>query len=89
MFIQMVTNTFERMEILLGLPAEFHIGMTRYSEGGTGGGFLNDGGFLEVARIMLRKEHALGRPEEGQGGIKYLRKSIKKAKRLLRGRIAP
>lgn len=88
MFIQMVTNTFERMEILLGLPAEFHIGRTRYNEGGTGG-FLNDGGFLEVARIMLRKEHALGRPEEGQGGMKYLRKSIKKAKRLLRSRIAP
>lgn len=86
MFIQMVTNTFERMESLLGLPREFHIG-TR-DAGGTGGLLISGEGFVEVARSMLRKENA-GRPEEGQGGIKSLRKSIKKAKRLLRDRIAP
>lgn len=85
MFIQMVTNTFERMESLLGLPREFHIG--RRDADGTGG-LLSGQGFVEVARSMLRKENA-GRPEEGQGGIKSLRKSIKKAKRLLRDRIAP
>ncbi|KAK2598638.1 hypothetical protein N8I77_012033 [Diaporthe amygdali] len=85
MFIQMVTNTFERMERLLGLPREFHIG-TR--DGGGTGGLLSGDGFLDVAKSMLRKEE-VGRPEEGQGGIKYLRKTMKKAKRLLRDRIAP
>ncbi|KAH8779753.1 hypothetical protein F5883DRAFT_540531 [Diaporthe sp. PMI_573] len=85
MFIQMVTNSFERMERLLGLPREFHIG-TR--GGGGTGGLLNAHGFVRVAGSMLRKEEA-GRPEEGQGGIQYLRKAIKKAKRLLRDRIAP
>lgn len=85
MFIQMVTNTFERMERLLGLPREFHIG-TR--DGGGSSGLLSGDGFLDVAKSMLRKEE-VGRSEEGQGGIKYLRKTIKKAKRLLRDRIAP
>lgn len=86
MFIQMVTNSFERMERLLGLPREFHIG--KRGGGGGSGGLLNAHGFLRVAGSMLRKEEA-GRPEEGRGGIQYLRKAIKKARRLLRDRIAP
>lgn len=89
MFIQMVTNSFERMERLLGLPREFHIG--KRGGGGTGGGtggLLNAHGFLRVAGSMLRKDE-VGRPEEGHGGIQYLRKAIKKARRLLRDRIAP
>lgn len=85
MFIQMVTNSFERMERLLGLPREFHIG--KRGAGGSGG-LLSAHGFLRVAGSMLRKEEA-GRPEEGRGGIQYLRKAIKEARRLLRDRIAP
>lgn len=87
MFIQMVTNSFERMERLLGLPREFHIGK-RGGGGGGSGGFLDAHGFLPVAGSMLRKEE-VGRPEEGKGGIQYLRKAIKKARRLLRDRIGP
>lgn len=89
MFIQMVTNSFERMERLLGLPREFHIGKRGGGESGGGsGGLLNAHGLLRVAESMLRKDE-VGRPEEGRGGIQYLRQSIKKARRLLRDRIAP
>jgi hypothetical protein len=85
MIIHMVTNTFERMESLLGLPREFRIG-TR--DDGGNGGLLRGDGLVEMARSMLQKED-VERPEEGKGGIKSLRRDIKKAKRLLRDRIAP
>ncbi|QKX60580.1 uncharacterized protein TRUGW13939_07725 [Talaromyces rugulosus] len=84
MIIQLVTNMFERMETLLGLPREFRIGTRENSHNG----LIFNAGFSEIARALLLKEDG-GRPEEGQGGIGALRKDIKKAKRLLRSHIAP
>ncbi|KAK7973730.1 4-coumarate-CoA ligase [Apiospora arundinis] len=49
-----------------------------------GGGMLGDEGLLDVARTIISKEDA-GRPEEGKGGIRSLRRDIMQARHLLRG----
>ncbi|KAH8897380.1 hypothetical protein GQ53DRAFT_743099 [Thozetella sp. PMI_491] len=84
MLIQLVTNMFEKIEALLGLPQELRIGRR---PGGQEGLLIN-GGFLDTAAAMIRKED-IGRPEEGKGGIRSLRRDMRKARRLLRSHIAP
>jgi hypothetical protein len=84
MIIQLVTNMFERMETLLGLPREFRIGTREDSHNG----LIDKAKFSEIAKALLLKENG-GRPEEGQGGIGALRKDMRKSKRLLRCHIAP
>lgn len=84
MIIQLVTNMFERIENLLGLPPEFRIG-TREDHPQ---GLLRGEGFLELAKTIIRKED-VGSPAQGKGGMRSLRKDMKKAKYLLRSRIAP
>jgi hypothetical protein len=84
MVIQLVTNMFERIETLLGLPQEFRIGKRKDNHDG----LLRDGGILEFARSILRTEE-VGRPEGGRGGMRSLRKNMKKSNQLLRSRIAP
>jgi hypothetical protein len=84
MIIQIVTNMFERIETLLGLPREFRIGTREDSCDG----LLRSEGFLEFALAIIRRED-VGRPEEGKGGMRSLRKDMKKARQLLRSCIAP
>jgi len=84
MIIQLVTNMFERIESLLGLPREFRIGTREDSHDG----LLRNDGFLEFAKVIIRKEDVES-PKEGKGGMRSLRKDIKKSKQLLRSRIAP
>jgi hypothetical protein len=84
MIIHIVTNMFERMEIVLGLPREFRIGTREDLQDG----LLRSEGFIEIAKSLLRKEDE-GRPEVGKGGIKSLKKNLKRAKRLLRDHIDP
>ncbi|KAK3370717.1 hypothetical protein B0T24DRAFT_626824 [Lasiosphaeria ovina] len=86
MVIHLVTNMLERIEMLLGLPRELRIG-TRM-DGIDGGLFRTSDRFLELAEAVIRKED-VGRAENGKGGIRSLRRDMKKAKRLLRGAIAP
>lgn len=81
MIIQLVTNMFEKMESLLGLPREFCIGSREDSYNG----LLRTEGFLEFAKSMIQKEDA-GRPE---AGMVSLRRNMRKAQQLLRSRIAP
>ncbi|KAF3763036.1 hypothetical protein M406DRAFT_331606 [Cryphonectria parasitica EP155] len=82
--IQIVTSLFERMDALLGLPREYRISTRR----GNPVGLLSAPEFLELARAIIKKEDT-GRPENGKGGIKALRKHITKAKQMLRESIAP
>ena len=84
MVIQIVTNMFEKMETAIGLPQEFRMGTCDNERGG----LLRDEDLLKFAKSMIQKED-IGRPEEGKGGIKSIRKNMKTAKRLLRDRIAP
>ncbi|KAK0705862.1 hypothetical protein B0T26DRAFT_724769 [Lasiosphaeria miniovina] len=86
MVIHLVTNMLERIETLLGLPRELRIG-TRV-DCIDGGLFRTSDRFLELAEAFIRKED-VGRAEDGKGGIRSLRRDMKKAKRLLRGAIAP
>lgn len=69
---------------MLGLPRELRVGTREDGHGG----LLNQDGFLEIAKAMIRKEDR-GLPEEGKGGIRSLRRDIKKSKKLLRACIAP
>jgi len=84
MIIHLVTNMFERIENLLGLPRQLRIGCREVGNDG----LLRGEGFLRLAESLIHREDT-GRPEDGKGGIKSLRSNMKKAKRLLRGRIAP
>ncbi|KAK3940238.1 hypothetical protein QBC46DRAFT_261484, partial [Diplogelasinospora grovesii] len=72
------------LKSLLGLPRELRIGKREDGQDG----LFRAKRFLEVAKTIIQKED-VGQPEEGKGGIRSLRKDMKKAKRLLRGRIAP
>lgn len=82
--IQVVTSLFERMESLLGLPREFRIGARKEEPRGL---FVQPG-FMDIAGPIMRKEDD-GQLHHGQGGVKSLRKCIKKSKQLLRDSIAP
>lgn len=74
----------ERVESLLGLPAEFRINHREDD----GNGLLKNQGLVEIAATMLSKEE-LRCSENGKGGIKALRSYIRKSKQLLRENIAP
>ena len=84
MIIQLVTSMFEKIETVIGLPREFRIGTRENGQDG----LLRDKSLLGFAKSMIQKEDS-GNAEEGKGGIKSLRKNMKRAKRLLRDRIAP
>ncbi|KAM7193011.1 hypothetical protein V8F33_008059 [Rhypophila sp. PSN 637] len=84
MIIHLVTNMFERIESLLGLPRELRLGSREVGNDG----LLRSQGFLKLAQSLIHREDR-GRPEEGKGGVKSLRSNMKKAKRLLRDHIAP
>ena len=83
-FIQVVTNMLERVESLLGLPAEFRINNREDDSEG----LLKDQDFVEIAAVMLSKEDTR-RLENEKGGVKALRSYIRKAKQMLREDIAP
>ncbi|EPE30391.1 Zn2/Cys6 DNA-binding protein [Glarea lozoyensis ATCC 20868] len=84
MIIQLVTNMFERIEILLGLPSEFRLG-TREDDPR---GLLRDEVFFKFAISVIQKENDLS-PEQERGGILSLRRDIEQSKHLLCSRIAP
>ncbi|KAM7214157.1 hypothetical protein V8F06_010472 [Rhypophila decipiens] len=84
MIIHLVTNMFERIENLLGLPRELRLGSRKVGNDG----LLGREGLLELSQLLIHTEDR-GRPEEGKGGVKSLRSNIKKEKRLLRDHIAP
>ncbi|KAK3369912.1 hypothetical protein B0H63DRAFT_304330 [Podospora didyma] len=84
MIIHYVANTLDKIETLLGLPRELRIGTREDSSHG----LLRNERFLEVAESVIRKED-VGREVEGKGGIRSLRRNMKKSKRLLRSRINP
>ncbi|KAK8098984.1 uncharacterized protein PG998_012225 [Apiospora kogelbergensis] len=106
MVIQLVTNTFERMEAILGLPKELCLGgISDYYNNNAcddgqqqqllhpnhyhhAGGMLGDEGLLDVARTIIGKED-VGRPEEGKGGIRSLRRDIMRARHSLGGLMTP
>ncbi|KAK8023868.1 hypothetical protein PG993_011934 [Apiospora rasikravindrae] len=92
MVIQLVTNAFERMEAILGLPSELCLHSNASDDGlrqnpHGHGSLLGDEGLLDVARTIIGKEDA-GRPEEGKGGIQSLCGDILKTRDLLRRRTA-
>lgn len=82
--IQIATSLLDKIEGLLGLPREFRLSKRR--EGG--GGIFSKPDCSGLARVILEKEDG-GASESGKGGTKALRWHIKKAKQLLRERIAP
>ncbi|KAI0013520.1 hypothetical protein F4779DRAFT_399868 [Xylariaceae sp. FL0662B] len=84
MFIQISTSLFERIESLLGLPHELRVTI----RGGKREGLLSEEDFTEVIKAVLSRDES-GRPENGKGGVKLLRKNMKKAMQLLRESIAP
>ena len=82
--IQLISNILERIETLLGLPRQFRIGTREDKRDG----LLRYDGFIEIAKEIIRKED-VGLPQEGKGGIRSLRRDMKRAKRLLRDYITP
>ncbi|KAI0450749.1 hypothetical protein F5B21DRAFT_416597 [Xylaria acuta] len=82
--IQIVTSDFEKIEVLLGLPVELRICRRRRERDGLFGAY----GFLDLATAILGREDD-ETPGRGKGGIKTLRRSIARAKSLLKERIAP
>jgi hypothetical protein len=76
------------MEKLLGLPRDLQIS----SRGRDHHGLLSDAHFIPILEGVMRKEEAptgSQPPEKGVGGVKALRRSMKRAKQLLRDNIAP
>jgi hypothetical protein len=84
MIIHLVANMFERIERLLGLPRRLRIGSREDTQDGL---FVREG-FLGLAESIIRREET-GRPEDGKGGIRSLRRDMRTAKRLLREKISP
>lgn len=82
--IQVVTNLFEHVENLLGLPGEFRISSRKEEPRG----LFGQPGFMDIARPIMRKEED-GDPHYGQGGISCLRKYIKKDKTATEGHYRP
>ncbi|KAI0378983.1 hypothetical protein F5Y04DRAFT_138304 [Hypomontagnella monticulosa] len=82
--IQIVVNMFERIEGLLRLPREFRINR----RDGDSSGLLRDIGASEITRSIIIQEEE-GDLINGKGGIKLLRKYVKKTNQLLREGIAP
>lgn len=72
------------METLLGLPRQFRID----GRGEESRGLFVQHGFMEIAGPIINKEE-VGALENGKGGVKALRKHLKKTKKLLRESIAP
>jgi hypothetical protein len=84
MIIQLVTNMFERIENLLGLPSDLRIGTREDNHEG----LLRTENFLDLAVSIIRKDEH-GSPKQRRGGMQSLRQDIEKAKMLLCTRIAP
>lgn len=96
LLIQIVTSLFERIEKLLGLPRDLRVSRT----GQDHHGLLSDWHLAAILELVMRKEE-LGAGgsggasdtgkigADGLGGIKALRRIIRKAKTLLRESIAP
>ncbi|KAI0974338.1 hypothetical protein F4678DRAFT_371563 [Xylaria arbuscula] len=82
--IQVVTSDFEKIEVLLGLPVELRICRRRRERNGLFGTY----GFLDLATAILGREDG-ETPGRGKGGIKTLRRSIARAKSLLKEHISP
>lgn len=82
--IQIVTSDFEKIEVLLGLPVELRICKRRGERNGLFGAY----GFLDLATAILGREDG-ETPGRGKGGIKTLRRSIARAKFLLKEHISP
>ena len=82
--IQIVMHLLEKIEKLLGLPQEFRLN----ANGGDCHGLLNDEDFAKIIKIIIKKEET-GNSENGKGGIKALRKLMKKSKHLLKESITP
>ncbi|KAI1503765.1 hypothetical protein F5X99DRAFT_89699 [Biscogniauxia marginata] len=83
-FIQIATSLFEKIEGLLGLPQELRVTV----RGGKPEGLLSEEEFTEAVKIILAKDEP-GNPEQGKGGVKSLRRNMKRATQLLRESIAP
>jgi len=81
--IQIVTHLLEKIEKVLGLPAEYRLNKT----GDPQPGLSSDEDFAKMVKIVIRKEE-IGSPENGKGGMKTLRNHIKLAKQLLKKSIA-
>jgi hypothetical protein len=83
-FIQIATSLFERMECILGLPRDARINKREVDCDG----LLGDENFSKIAKLVFSKME-FDQSENVEGGIKSLRKSLKKVRQLLRERIAP
>ena len=77
--IQIVMHLLEKIEKLLGFPQEFRLN----ASGGDCHGLLKDEDFARIVKLIIKKEET-GRPENGKGGIRALRKLIKRSKYLRR-----
>lgn len=86
-FIEIVTNLFETMDVLLGLPEEFR--MTRGRRGRQG--LLDAPDFADLATSILRRAEKTMTTENGKAGTgtRAFRKQVAKLRRLLRERFAP
>lgn len=82
--IQIVTHFFDKIEKQLGLTQENRLS----GRGGHYAGLLSDEDYARMVKVVTRKEE-IGEPDTGRGGIKCLRKLIKRAKQLLKESIAP
>ncbi|RYO78506.1 hypothetical protein DL766_009226 [Monosporascus sp. MC13-8B] len=80
MLIQIVTNLLEKTESQLGLPSECRISSRERHKNC---GLISDDDFSRMAKAMMKREE-YGRPENGKGGIKALRRYIRKVKELSR-----
>jgi hypothetical protein len=83
LFIHMTIDLFERVEALLGLPSEFRIDhQIRKS-----GGLLAHEEYAGMLEVVIGTEERRQLAHGGGGGMRALRRSIKRARELLRDHI--
>ena len=83
-FIQIVTHLLGRIERLLGFPREFRLD----ASGNDYQGLLSHEESNKIVKGVFEKE-ARSNHKNGRGGIKALRKKLRKSEQLLKESIAP
>jgi hypothetical protein len=76
------------LESLIGLPRESRISQRISKYGEAHGALFSEEDIISLAKLVASKDN-IENPENGRGGVKSLRKYMKKVTQLLRESIAP
>lgn len=84
MFIEIVTNLFESMDVLLGLPDDIRMSKRHGSQHG----LLSVPGMIEITRLVLNQAHT-PRGDIQNNWVRVLRRDLAALRRLLRDSFSP